>query len=413
MLRSSIVILILKLFAAVTSFGLNIILVRILGVDNSGTFFYFQSLLMSLVVVTTIGLQTPIVRCVAQNMTGNRKGIGILRGAFFSAIIMGPIVSIVLIFLQNMMQVFPFSNGILYTFIITLIFYSMSVILFSYSQGKGYYIVSVLFQSLFSNVIVLIAVVTLRLNIDRVIEIYCFSMLLSVVTQLIVINHHDPNFLEKFIKDSYDYKYLISISIPCFILVSIERMVPLINHTILGNQLGTDAIAEFSVLIKIVGVVAILISAINVVIARNIAIAYKNNELEKIQEITSKCLKVFILVSVIFVSIVIIFGEYVLAVFDGSFVGLKTALIICSVGQVINILTGSVSQLLLMTGNEIQMRNSVLVGFLLFLLCLMIFLNEFSVVKASVCFLVYMSSSNLYAWYMVRKKIGINTLRLV
>ncbi len=48
---------------------------------------------------------------------------------------------------------------------------------------------------------------------------------------------------------------------------------------------------EFSVLIKIVGIVALFISAINVVIARKIAIAYKNGELDEIQQLVSKCLK--------------------------------------------------------------------------------------------------------------------------
>lgn len=413
MLNSSIVVLILKFLAAVTSFGLNITLVRNLGPEDSGVFFYFQSLLISLVVVTTIGLQTPIVRCVAQDATGNNKGIGILRGAAWITIVMSILASTILLLLKYGTGILPFSSEILYLFLITLFFYSASVILFSYNQGKGYYIESVLFQSLFSNFILLIATLTLRFDIRTIIEVYCFSVLAAVLVQLIIITYREPKFLDKFRKDGYDYKYIISISIPCFILVAIERIVPLINQTILGNQLGTDAITEFSVLVKIVGVVALFISAINVVISRKIAIAYKNDRLPEIKIIIAKCLKFFIFVSIVFFTVIILFGQHILEVFDGNFVKLKKALLICSIGQIINILTGSVSQLLLMTGNENQMRNSVLVGFFLFLLFLLSFSNDFTVVKASICFLVYMSSSNLYAWYMVKKLIGINTLRLV
>lgn len=410
---SSLVVLIVKLFAALMSFGLNIILVRRLGVEDSGAFFYFQSLLMSMVVVTTMGLQTPIVRCVAQNMTGTHKGIGILRGTCITVIVMSFLVAMSLVFVKNTIGVIPFSNSVLHTFLMTLFLYSISVILFSYNQGKGYYVESVLFQSLFSNLILFIFILSFKLDIEGVVRVYCFSMLLSVLVQSIIINYRDKKLKHNFMKDEYDYKHLVSIAIPCFILVVIERIVPLINQTVLGNRLGSDAIAEFSVLIKIVGVVALFISAINVVIARKIAIAYKNGELDEIQQLVSKCLKFFILVSVTFITIIIFYGENLLKIFDDTFVQLKVALLICSIGQVVNILTGSVSQLLLMTGNEKQMRNSILIGFSLFSLSLMIFSSDFSVVKASVCFLVYMSSSNLFAWYMVRKQIGINTLWLV
>lgn len=413
MFSNSILVFFIKLLAAVISFLLNMVLVRKLGVQDSGLFFYFQSLVVFLSVIVTFGLQMPIVRCIAQNKIGLYEGIGALKGG----LIISSFVSLVFLILSYMFKSIitlklSFDYNLVVSLILAVFLYSVNVFICSYNQGVGRYIESVLFQTAFSNLITLLCFFLFNPSVNFLIYAYLLSLLIGIFFQLLLFFIINKGFYSKLFKGEFEYGYILSIGFPCFILALFERIVPVIIQYGLNEQSGTEAIAEFSVMIRIVGVITIITSSVNTVVSRKIAIDFKNDKLERIKKTTSQCFIVFLCLSTIFLISIYVFGDYILSLFSGDFTRLNNLLLICAIAQAINMITGSVSFLLIMTGYEKKMRNSVMFGAVISIVYLIITYSGFDIYHATITYFIYIASSNIFAWWSVKVNLGINTLRI-
>ena len=83
-----------------------------------------------------------------------------------------------------------------------------------------------------------------------------------------------------------------------------------------------------------------------------------------------------------------------------------------ALGQFVNVITGSVGYLLLMSGNEKDMRNiTIIVG--LFSLVLSILLTKYyGALGTSVAIALALAAQNLMAVRMVKKRLGFNTMAI-
>ena len=100
----------------------------------------------------------------------------------------------------------------------------------------------------------------------------------------------------------------------------------------------------------------------------------------------------------------------VLALFGPGFEKGAYILTILAVGQLVNSLTGSVNYLLIVTGNEIIVRNvTILAAAVLVGLCF-ILLPNYGALGAAVSAAVAVAGQNLYASYKVWKKFGFVTI---
>jgi O-antigen/teichoic acid export membrane protein len=101
-----------------------------------------------------------------------------------------------------------------------------------------------------------------------------------------------------------------------------------------------------------------------------------------------------------------------MGLFGEEYVQAAHLLQILVVGQFINVITGSVGYLLNMSGHEKDMRNVVFFSGPL-ALGLGLFLTPiYGATGAAVATAIALASQNLIAVYMVKKRLGFNTLNL-
>jgi Na+-driven multidrug efflux pump len=105
-------------------------------------------------------------------------------------------------------------------------------------------------------------------------------------------------------------------------------------------------------------------------------------------------------------AILVIFGENLLMLFGQEFIEAYPYLLIIMFGQFVNLLTGSVSYLLSLTGNEIIVRNVVLATG-----AMSIFLNivlgwRFGLAGISFATSIVFTVNNLTLAYFVYRKLG-------
>lgn len=99
-------------------------------------------------------------------------------------------------------------------------------------------------------------------------------------------------------------------------------------------------------------IISFMLVAVNMTIAPLIAALYHKNKLKELREIMKKTARTAFLAGVPLLGVMIFFGGRLMGLFGKEFVVGHQALIILSLGQIVNIGTGSVGLLLNMTGNE-------------------------------------------------------------
>jgi len=99
-------------------------------------------------------------------------------------------------------------------------------------------------------------------------------------------------------------------------------------------------------------------------------------------------------------------------VFGEEYVQAAHLLQILIIGQFINVITGSVGYLLNMTGHEKDMRNVVFFSGPLALILGFVLTPLYGATGAAVATAIALASQNLLAVFMVKKRLGFNTLNL-
>ena len=109
----------------------------------------------------------------------------------------------------------------------------------------------------------------------------------------------------------------------------------------------------------------------------------------------------------------LLFPEFLLGFFGAEYRQASLILQILVIGQFINVITGSVGFLLNMSGHEKDMRNVVFFSGPLSLGLGFFLTPIYGTTGAAIATAIALASQNLIAVYMVKKRLGFNTLNLI
>ena len=158
---------------------------------------------------------------------------------------------------------------------------------------------------------------------------------------------------------------------------------------------------------------AILISftllAVNSIAAPKFAALYKQGDTKALQKTVQQSAKLMTLstgpILLLFLSIPNLIMEF----FGPEFIEGTTALRILAIGQFVNVATGSVGYLLMMTGNERLLRNSLLAATLLYVTLNIILMPSFGLLGAAIATAISLVFQNLISAIFVWRRLGIVT----
>ncbi len=120
----------------------------------------------------------------------------------------------------------------------------------------------------------------------------------------------------------------------------------------LGAFQGAEAVGIYFAVSRGAQLIDFVTNAANNVLGPNIASLYAEGKSEQIQRILIKSSRTVSLTSLPIIIGLVVFGSWYLSLFGSEFSQGTKALIILCVGQIVNVVTGSVGLLLNMTGNE-------------------------------------------------------------
>ena len=136
---------------------------------------------------------------------------------------------------------------------------------------------------------------------------------------------------------------------------------------------------------------------------------YSNSETEKLKGLIKGVNKIIFISTIPVVFVILVANKFILGLFGPEFIAGSTALVIIIISQCFNVMTGSVSQVLNMTGYHRNLRNFTIISAGLNLILNFILIPIYGIIGAAIATGVSSVLLNLMAVIFVKKRLGIIT----
>lgn len=183
-----------------------------------------------------------------------------------------------------------------------------------------------------------------------------------------------------------------------------------IDTILLGVWVDFKAVGIYTVAKKVAGMNSFFLGSVNTVSAPMFSHLYAQNRRKELQELAQKSTFRLFLIGLGSFLCVCLFGKLIISVWGSQFSSGWAILIILSVGQFVNVATGSVGYLLIMTGHEKQFKNNVMITSTITVLLYLLFIPVFGVLGAAIGQTLGVTLQNCRAYWLVYKRLGFKTL---
>ncbi|NEP39290.1 MAG: flippase [Okeania sp. SIO2H7] len=146
----------------------------------------------------------------------------------------------------------------------------------------------------------------------------------------------------------------LKVALPLLLYEASCKLLLQMDVLMLGLRLGAEEVGAYSAATKTALWVNLILQAINIVAAPAFATLYAQNDRRELQEVVSTVALWIFVPSVAIALCLTIFSQPILSLFGAEFVVASWELKILALGQLIDVMCGSVGYLMIMTGHQNQ-----------------------------------------------------------
>jgi O-antigen/teichoic acid export membrane protein len=411
--RGASVAFILKVVAAFLNFAFNVVLARMLGVEGSGAYFLALTIVTIAATIGRVGMNNALIRFIASSVQEEdwksvkgvyQKGIGI--ALLFSAGIL-----LVLFFLSPLLAVKVFRDE---TLIQPLRLMSLSVVpaalFYLYAQLlKGLKRIrdAVLVESVLVYVFAILGVFLLsRWQVVGAVTAYLLATSLTWLMGWLLWRSQTLSKL-KHVQGHFETEKLLKSSIPMF-WVTLFQLAILWSSTLMIGMWTTKAdVGVFSAANRTALLVSFVLLAVNSISAPKFAALFSAGNIRALGHTARNTSKIMILFATPVLLVFLLFPKWVLAIFGHDFIEGSLVLQILSIGQYINVVTGSVGIMLTMCGYEKIMRNIMAFSALTAIILNIVLIPHYGITGAAISSALALITQNVVASIFVWQKLRI------
>lgn len=415
-LRAATTALSLKVFAAGLAFAFNVVLARMLGADQTGFYFICLALATICSVIGRLGLDDVLVKVTSANKAV--QSWQYVYGHFVAAIVIGGVgstlVGVVLFFSSDYLAVTVFDQPQLVGAIKLMALAVLPVSIYTLaSQGlKGLRCIkeSLSVLNVFAPLVSLAAlpVFVAWLGLDGSIVAYVvgayFAAAIGIFLWYRRATENAP------FSSAFNMPELLGPAPPLFIVSVMQLIINWSSVVFLGIWADSADAGIFRVANRTAMLTSFIFIAIDSISAPKFAEFIKTGNLMMLRKTARQSCALMASIAGPVLALFLFFPEFVMSVFGHDFVSGATVLAIIAVGQFVNVATGSVASLLVMSGNERLLRNDLIVSAILNLLLGMILIPKFGSLGAAIGLALTIAFQNLYATYLVYQRLGFWTI---
>ncbi len=266
-------------------------------------------------------------------------------------------------------------------------------------------------QSLFS---VISIVIIYQFTQDSEVPVYAYLVSVIIVSFLSFLsfrfwlkNRSDGK--ESAEKEIMSYSTLLKISIPLMFAQSVQFIMAWTDKLMLGAMTTPEDVGIYHTAFKLSMFAAVALMSINSIASPKFAEMFGKNDMEGLKKVVHQSTKMIFWTSVPLVTIFFIFPEFFLGLFGEEFKIGVTAFIFLSCGRLVSSFSGSVGNILQMTGNQNIYALILFFGAILNIVLNLILIPKYDINGAAVASMSSLIVWNLAMVFVVKKKFGFYT----
>lgn len=411
-LRGASVAFVLKVIGAGLGFVLNVLLARLLGADGAGVYFLALTVTSIATVLGRMGLDKPLLRFTAANAgRGDWRAVkGVYQKGMTLALLASGTSALLMFAAAPSLAETVFSKPELTKPMrwMALAVVPMAFLILNAEalkglrrirdsqlvQGVGVPALSLLGFSLLGQV----------WGVNGAIWAYTCAATLTALMGYMMWRMATPQ-----VRNSvghFETRQLLRSSMPLFWVASMNLVMHWTASFVLGIWASNADVGVFNVASRTATVTGYILLAVNSVSAPRFASLYDQGHMKTLGSMARNSSKLMTLAAGPFLLLFVLFPRWVMGLFGPEFLQGATVLAILAVGQFVNVATGSVGCVLMMSGHERLMRNNVIGAATLNIVMNLLLTRCVGVIGAAIATAVSLAMMNLVsvalAWSRLR-----------
>ncbi len=214
-------------------------------------------------------------------------------------------------------------------------------------------------------------------------------------------------------KKKFIGRNLMNTALPLLLITS-TTVIAANSSTIMLGWLGnTKEVGLYSVAARLALLTSFFLQVSNAALSPKIAALFASDKKKEMGIMVKKVTRGLAIVGVLPIFIFILFGNPILSLWGGEFVGAYWILIILSIGQFFNISTGASGVMLIMCGKERILGRIKILEVLSNIILNYILIINLQAIGAAIATAITITILNILKVYIVKKEMGINIIKLV
>jgi O-antigen/teichoic acid export membrane protein len=408
---NAILALSIRILGAGMAFIFNLIIARQLGAEQSGYFFLAFSLVMFLSTFAMLGFENTVLRFTGVQSKQGQAVTDILNFALKKVIPLAAITSLLLYFIAEPLATNIFNKPQL-----------ANILQMIAPAIIGLSVVSIVGMSLQARHKLLAAIPCQK--IAHLFLCSGFILFLTLDTAQDIALYLS---LSLGISSSFFYWYsfrgldnqgtrpnntqLWQSARPNWVITLMTQTLQWFAPIMIGIWLLAEDVAYFSVAQRIAMLTSFILMAVNLVVAPKFAAFKAADDMDNIRKTALFSVRLLLVSAFPIITFMLIFPSFLMSLFGDDFKQGALILQVLVLGQAVNVITGSVGYLLLMSGNERDLRFVTIFSGITVVLLTCTLTPLYGALGAAVATALSFAMQNLMAVYFVKKRLGFNTLK--
>ena len=266
-------------------------------------------------------------------------------------------------------------------------------------------------QALFT---IITIIILLQYSDDSIVPFYAYITSLTIVSLLafVVFRSVLKEKIEENAEEEIEEKSLkniLAVAMPLMFAQSVQFIMAWTDKIMIGNMMSATDVGIYGVAFKLSMFASITLMAINSIAAPKFAEMYGENNIEGLKKVAQQSTKMIFWSTLPLVILFFMFPELLLGLFGEHFKIGVYAFLLLSFGKLISSFSGSVGNLLQMTGKQLIYMNILLVGAIINVLLNYFLIPIYGINGAAIASMTSIIIWNLTMVYFVKKELGFLT----
>jgi len=235
---------------------------------------------------------------------------------------------------------------------------------------------------------------------------FTFAVVVVMIVSLIFIFKKFRGIQSKRI---FTNKEIIKTSFPMMLSSSVLLLMAW-SDTIMIGIFKTEAdVGVYNVALKLAMITGIVLGAVNSIVAPKLSETFNNDRMNEFRKLIKQSTRIIFFSTLPILIILFLFPEFLLSFFGTEFAMAKTTLLILLVGQVVNVMSGSVGYILQMTGKEKAFQNILLLALVINIILNILLIPKFGIEGAAVASSFSLLLWNLSSVFYIYRRYNVST----